>query len=673
MFAERSARWLLRTVAARYAALRRTVLTRRTFRLPATPEPVAFADVEHPVVSVIIPAFNRWRYTNSCLKALAAADDPSIATEIVVVDDASTDRTAELLAACRGVRVVRLERNGGFGPACNAGAASARGTYLHFLNNDALVTDGWETPLVERFAQDARVAAAVSQLRDPAGRISEAGGIIWSDGQGWNYGRGDSARDWRYRSPREVDYGSAASLMVDAGAFRRAGGFDPAFQPAYYEDVDLCFRLRAAGGRIVYEPRSIVSHAEGATYGSNARVTAREAQERSREIFALRWADTLREHRAPDVRNVEAASRRLTRATILVVDEHVPFSDRDAGSRRIAFLVELLRERGWRVVFGALDAGEYEPYATMLRSAGADVVTGFGAQTVTAMKRENVRLDAAWLSRPEPAARVMAALREAFGLPIVFDTVDLHYRRLEREAAVGGHDTKSHAMRAREMALAREADVTVTGGGSECALLRAEGIVRAFEFPVIEPLAPVPTSGWESRTGIIFLGNYAHAPNVDAARWLCDAIMPIVRRRLPGVELTLAGADPTRSVRALAQQHVRVTGFVADAGALLAQARVFAVPLRFGAGTKGKTVYALAHGIPVVATPVGAEDVFTAAEYNDTAEDPEKFAARVVELHEDRERWERLSQAGRAIAARFTPDAAGRKLDAVLAALGFER
>ena len=646
---------------------------RRAFRLPAAPEPVAFPDSAQPVVSVVIPAFNRWRYTNACLNALRAAADASVPIEIVVVDDASSDRTAELLAASRGVRVVHMERNAGFAAACNAGAAAARGAYLHFLNNDALVTEGWAAPLLASFAEDERVAAVVSQLRDPAGRISEAGGIVWSDGRGWNYGRGGSPRDWRYRSPRDVDYGSAASLMVAAESFRRAGGFDPVFHPAYYEDVDLCFRLRAAGGRIVYQPRSVVLHAEGATYGSNARPDARAAQERSREIFVQRWQDVLREHSAPDARNVETASRGLAKRTMLVVDEHVPFSDRDAGSRRIAFLVGLLRERGWRVIFGALDGNEYEPYATMLRSAGTDVVTGLRVRTLTAMKRQNVRLDAAWLSRPEPAARLMPALRREFRIPIVFDTVDLHYRRLEREASVRGRDTKWRAMRRREFALAREADATVTGGESECGLLRAEGIVNAYEFPVVEPLPPEPVAAWQTRNGIVFLGNYAHAPNVDAARWLCETIVPIVRQRLPDVELTLAGADPTRAVRALAAPHVRVAGFVPDAGALLARARVFAVPLRFGAGTKGKTVYALAHGIPIVSTTVGAEDVFGAGEYDDTPDEPEAFAARIVELYEDRARWERLSAAGRAIAARFTPAAAGRKLDAMLEALGFER
>ena len=210
-------------------------------------------------------------------------------------------------------------------------------------------------------------------------------------------------------------------------------------------------------------------------------------------------------------------------------------------------------------------------------------------------------------------------------------------------------------MRRREFALAREADVTVTGGTSECALLRAEGIAHAFDFPVIEPLPPAPLAGWHDRGGIVFLGNYAHAPNVDAAQWLCEAIMPIVRRQPSGRPFNVAGADPTGRCAHSRGTHVEVAGYVADAAALLARARVFAVPLRFGAGTKGKTVYALAAGIPVVSTTVGAEDVFSAGEYDDTPDDPERFAARIVEVYEDRARWERLSAAGRTIAARFTP------------------
>ncbi|MGA8535102.1 MAG: glycosyltransferase [Candidatus Tumulicola sp.] len=659
-----------RDVLAALATLRNRAFALRSLRLPNALEPVNFPKSAQPLVSVIVPAFNRWRYTNACLRALAGAQDPNVPMEVIVVDDASEDRTQELLTGCNGIRTVRLERNAGFAAACNAGAAVAGGRYLHFLNNDAVVTGGWQRALVDTFSRDARVVAVVSQLRDPSGRLSEAGGVIWGDGRGWNYGRRRSPRDWRFRSVRDVDYGSAASLMVLTAAFQDAGGFDAAYAPAYYEDVDLCFRLRASGGRVVYQPESVVYHAEGASYGSNVRPEARAAQERSCAVFTQRWHDQLKNHFRPEPLDADAAARRLVgNRRIVVVDEHVPFTDRDAGSRRAFYLMELLRQRGWQVIFASLDGNEYPPYAQALSTVGIDVVLGFNSASVASLKRRHMPVDVAWLCRPSPAQRLLAAFRAASDAKIVFDTVDLHHRRLEREAQVRGRANGWQTMRRRELALARAADITVAGGPSERDLLVAAGVPVAYELPVIEPLGRDDSPGWEAREGIVFLGNFAHAPNVDGARWLCDAIMPLVRRALPGVRLTLAGADPTRAVRALASSGVEVSGYVADAAALLERARVFAAPLRFGAGTKGKIVYALAHGIPVVTTLVGAEDVFTPEEYDEAPLDPAALAARIVRIHEDRAEWQTLVARGRAAAEWFTPEAAGRKLDAILAAL----
>jgi hypothetical protein len=223
-------------------------------------------------------------------------------------------------------------------------------------------------------------------------------------------------------------------------------------------------------------------------------------------------------------------------------------------------------------------------------------------------------------------------------------------------------------MRERELAVARAADLTITVSEAERALLATSGIAPVAVIPVIEPAPRGGAPGWAARSGVIFLGNYAHAPNVDAATWLCEAIMPLVWERLPGLKLTLAGADPTRAVRALAQPNVTVTGYVADPAVLLATARVFAAPLRFGAGVKGKIVHALAHGVPVVTTPIGGEGIFAGSEYGEAASAPE-LAAQIVRLHEDRTSWEERAESGRAIAARFTPSAVAKQLEAALAML----
>ncbi len=587
-----------------------------------------------------------------------------------MVDDGSTDRTVELLQLCSGIRSIRMERNEGFAAACNAGAAAARGTYLHFLNNDAIVSPGWLRPLLDTFAADETVGAVVSQLRYPDDTLAEAGGAIWRDGRGSNYGRGDPPADWRYATARSVDYGSAASLMVRAAAFAQAGSFSTAFAPAYYEDVDLCFTLRAAGYRVVYQPRSVVYHVEGVSYGSNASDAAAAMQERSRLAFAAKWEAELRDHLEPNAANVDRAARRLAGTkTMLAIDEHVPFTDRDAGSRRIRFLIDLLRERGWHVIFGSLDAREYDPYAGDLRASGVELIAGFDAASLQMLNCRNIAVDVVWLSRPETATQLLADARRTLDAKIVFDTVDLHFVRLEREQAVLGRPTGWEAMRERELALARGADLTIAASAIERDILKANGIAPVAVVPVIEPVVADDAPGWEARSGAVFLGNYAHAPNVDAVEWLCGAVMPLVWERLPNLRLTLAGADPTRAVRALARPNIGVTGYVADTGALLAGARVFAAPLRFGAGVKGKIVHALSHGIPVVTTPVGAEGIFRAGEYDAIATTASDLAAQIVRVHENRAVWEALAAEGRSIALRFTPPEIARELDAALALL----
>jgi len=642
---------------------------RRAWRLPKKPTPIRVpASATEPIVSVIVPAFNRWQYTNAALRALASAYDPAIPIEVIVVDDASTDETRQLLASCEGVRTIRLERNGGFGAACNAGAATARGRYVYFLNNDAICTPGWLAPLVETLERDAGIVAAVSQLRYADGTLAEAGGVIWRDGRGSNYGRGDSPDDWRYASARDVDYGSAASLMVRARAFADAGGFASEFAPAYYEDADLCFALRERGGRVVYQPRSVVYHAEGVSYGSNVRSDARALQERNRRTFAAKWAQRLSEHFEPDPSAIDRAARRLGGSrTMLVVDDHVPFTDRDAGSRRMFALVELMRRRSWNVIFGSIDRTAYEPYSEALRDGGVDVIAGFGTAALTLLERDGIVVDAAWLSRPEPAARLLDGLH---GIPTVFDTVDVHYVRLQREERLLARKTGWQTERERELAIARRAVLTITTTTTDRDALREAGIAGVAVVPVIEPIPARSPVDWEARDGIVFLGNYAHAPNVDAVRWLCTEILPLARKTVPGITTTLAGTDPTRAVRALARRDVAVTGYVTDPGSVLERARVFVAPLRFGAGMKGKVVYALAHGIPVVATPIAAEGIFEPGEWDAIASTPGELAAWIARVHDDRALWESLVQRGLSIAQRFTPESVGRALDEVLAKLG---
>ena len=123
------------------------------------------------------------------------------------------------------------------------------GDFSLFLNNDTEVTAGWLGALRETFQLDPRAGLVGAKLVFPDGRLQEAGGIIWRDATGWNFGKFDDPEKPEYNFLREVDYCSAACVMVPKSLFDSVGGFDPRFAPAYYEDVDLAFKIRRAGGR----------------------------------------------------------------------------------------------------------------------------------------------------------------------------------------------------------------------------------------------------------------------------------------------------------------------------------------------------------------------------------------------------------------------------------------
>ena len=174
-----------------------------------------------------------------------------------------------MLHRVRGIRVVTNAENLGYLRSCNRVAAEARGEFLLFLNNDRQPQAGWLDPMVALLRARVDAGAVGSQLLFPDGRLQEAGGIIWDNGRGWTYGRDDDPDHSAYNYVREVDYASGASLLVRRDLFAALGGFDEAFAPAYCEVSDLAFRIRQAGLKILYQPKSRVVHFESVTNGAD--------------------------------------------------------------------------------------------------------------------------------------------------------------------------------------------------------------------------------------------------------------------------------------------------------------------------------------------------------------------------------------------------------------------
>jgi len=256
-------------------------------------ERLRFASPDAPRVSVIIPVYNHVGLTLACLQALAD-HSPQCSYELIVVNDASTDATRELLALCQGVQLLHNDSNSGFINTCNKGAVAARGDYLLFLNNDTEVQAGWLDPLVATLDADERAGIAGSKLVYPSGHLQEAGACLRADGSVDLVGLNGDPADPRYNYARPVDHCSGAAILVRAALFRELGGFDQRYVPAYFEDCDLSLKVQEAGYKVIYQPASVVVHHLSVTTGNLPGGKLAQIA-RNRDIYLARWGRYLRE------------------------------------------------------------------------------------------------------------------------------------------------------------------------------------------------------------------------------------------------------------------------------------------------------------------------------------------------------------------------------------------
>ncbi len=622
-----------------------------------------------PIVSIVIPVHDHRDVTVTCLQSLADTWPSTLDVQAIVVDDGSSDTMASLVSRMDALDYVRTCANEGFIRACNLGAALARGKYLLFLNNDTIVRGGAIDYLVRTAEENPTVGIVGSKLVFPSGQMQTAGAIVWRDATGWEYGKFENPADPRYNYVRDVDYVSGAALLVRAELFQRLGGFDRKLQRAYYEDTDLCFATRKMGYRVVYQPLSEIVHFETVS-SPNEATSMKRFQEVNRPAFREKWAAELVQHFDNKPANVAAAARRLRGAPVfLVVDTHVPLYDRDAGSSRLMHVIRILRDIGCHVMFLPENYAGLQPYTQELQQLGVEVLyhVDQGRSMEEALNEVLPLVDYAWISRPELYSTYGPLVRRNRRVKTIYDTVDLHFVRKKREAELNGAGPEEwKSWQQLELEAAHDADATVVVTTEERGVLEEFRINNVYVIPTIHPLEVVTKRTPEMTSGVLFIGNYNHQPNVDACVWLANEIMPLVWGRLPQVHLTIVGANPSESVLQLESDRVRISGYVADVAPYFLQSRLFVAPLRYGAGMKGKIGQALAFRLPVVTTPVGAEGFGSKGALMVVPARAQDFADAIVHLYRNESEWKRLSDSSEATLLPFSPAAVAPKLRAMM-------
>lgn len=634
--------------------------------------PLAFTPAASPLATIVIPVYGKPLLTYNCLKSLHEHTPHSLA-EIVIVDDASPEPIAEALADVTGIRIDRNAENLGFIGTCNRGALIARGEYVVFLNNDTIVTPLWLESLLRVFQTRPDAGLVGSKLIYPDGRLQEAGGIVWRDASAWNWGRNEDPDRPEYNYLREADYCSGACIAIPRALFHELGGFDTRYAPAYYEDADLAFAVRAAGRKVYYQPQSTIVHFEGQTSGTETSSGVKRYQVVNQEKFAEKWASVLATHRANGV-DAERERDRWAKQRVLVIEACMLTPDQDAGSVRMMAILELMTSLKCKVTFVADNLEHRQPYVAQLQQMGVEVLFHPYLRSITdLLSKRGPEFDIIMIARHYIAVKHIDAIR-AFAPKalVVFDTVDLHFLRTERQAELEGNAlarASARAKRDEELGLIRKSDVTVVVSEFEQKLL-AELVpeARVLVLSTIQELQPEgkPFAG---REGLVFIGGFQHPPNTDAVLWYAQEVLPHVRQALPGVKTFIVGSKVPATIRALSAEDFVVTGYVPDITSFFTGCRVSIAPLRYGAGVKGKINLAMSYGLPVVATTPSVEGMFLVPEQDVlVADDARAFADAIVRLYHDEALWLRLAAGGRAnIEAHFSRDVARRAITRLIA------
>jgi O-antigen biosynthesis protein len=599
-------------------------------------------------VSIIIPVFNKHQYTLNCLKSIS--DNTLGSFEVVIVDDASTDETANQLKKIPNLTIIRNNENLGFVESCNTGAKLSKGQYLLFLNNDTVVTENWLPPLLKLIKKE-DVRGVGAKLIYPDGTLQEAGGIIWNDASGWNYGRGDNPEKSQYNYVRDVDYCSGAALLVKRDLFEKLDGFDRQFKPGYYEDTDLCFSIREQGYRVLYQPLSVVIHFEGISNGTDLSTGIKKYQEINRTKFFTKWEKRLTEqHFAANRDNVFDARIQRNGKKILVIDHYVPTWDRDSGSYRMYNFLKLLVELNHKVTFIGDNLLELEPYTTDIQQNGIEVIYHPTVQSVDKyLKDYGNFFDIVILSRSHIAIKHYGSVKKyCTHAKIIFDTVDLQYLRERRRAEIENDATvlkEAENSKVTELFLATHCDMTLVVSPIEKELLLQETPQSRIE--VLSNIHEVTscTTPFCDRNDLMFVGGFNHQPNVDAMKWFAKEIFPHILKSIPDIKLYIIGSDLTKEIERLASSNIIVVGYVKDLTPYFNNCRIFVSPLRYGAGVKGKINQSMSFGLPVVTTPIGAEGMnVTDGDDILIAESPEIFAETVINAYNNETLWNCLSR-----------------------------
>lgn len=619
--------------------------------------PLVFPVFDIPKVSIIIPVYNQFNYTYNCLKSILE-HTKDVKYEIIVADDCSCDQTLEIEKIVQGINIIRNKKNLKFLKNCNMASEYAKGKYILFLNNDTQVQPGWLQAMTTLFEQNKNVGMVGAKLVYPDGHLQEAGGIVWKDGSARNYGNGENPDSYEYCYVKEVDYISGATIMIKTSLWKEIGGFDDIYSPGYYEDTDLAFEIRKRGYKVCLQPKSIVVHFEGISNGTNLSSGLKHYQIINQEKFYKKWQDILNEEQCQkDFDIYYAKDRGQVKKQILVVDHYVPNYSKDAGGRCTFMYIKAFLKMGMKVTFIGDKYEKSEPYTTILTQMGVEVLYGeFCRYNWKEWLEENLKyFDYIYLQRPDVSSKYMDIVKMYGQGKVFYFAHDLYHIRFYRDYKVTGNKESleiSKKWKEIELELFKKADVGHVVGTFEQKMIQEiypEKPIRNIPIYIYDQFPVEIEKDFSKREDIIFVGGFNHRPNLDAVLWFAEKIYPRILIKYPRMVWHIIGSNAPKEVQELASPNIVLEGFISDEELekFYKKCRLAVVPLRYGAGVKGKIVEAAYYQIPMVTTSIGGEGLDSTCGTFIMEDDADKMAELINSLYVDYNKLEEMSDAGR--------------------------
>jgi GT2 family glycosyltransferase len=604
-----------------------------------------------PKISVIMVLFNKFELTMLALASLR--DNFAGGIELILVDNESIDATSRISDFVRGAKIIRNDSNLGFLRACNLGLAQATAPSVLYLNNDVELAHAAIATALARLASATDIAAVGAKIIRTNGVLQEAGSIIWNEGTTIGYMRDASPLAPEANFVRDVDYCSAVFLMCRADVLKDFGGFDEAYSPAYFEEVDLCVRFLTAAYRVVYDPGIMVYHLE---FGSASTTEASMAlMRRGKRIFKKKQQAFLATRPAPAAKNLIFARDRSDKKRVLFIEDTIPLRRLGSGFVRANDIVH------------AIAAAGFDIHVFPMNGAAYDMMSLFGDMPEAAeilhdrdflelgnfLAERQKYYDVFWLSRTHNFKRAWPILQAA-GIdpaktPIILDTEAIATNREAAKAALEGQNFDFAAKLQAEMAGAKLCRHILTVNAAEATQLQTIGLPNVSVLGTTRQPQPTPAA-FQDRQDFLFVAaiHQKDSPNLDALHWYTTDIYPHLTKLFttPPVLHVVGYVAPDIDLSPFTNHKgIKLHGPASNLTPFYNGAKLFLAPTRFAAGTPYKLYETASFGLPCVTTDILA----TQLGWHDGAEilsapatNAQAFAMQTKKLYETEPLWTQL-------------------------------